>query len=225
MALISERKKKINSSGSYARVFNNIDLGELITKIHSTSISNGNELEKMILEKSESVINDVNDFERILNREETNWNIVIIPKKIVKKSSVSNLKEPDFIVIQKTNETLNIIELKDGWVFDTKKAIGEYDQLLEFQNDISKIVSFRTKIYMCSFNNNDKNEIFKGFKKKIPLEDIMTGEEFCELLGLDYYSIDLERRNHANKNLQYFIQELLKIDIVRNEIVKQLKEK
>ena len=48
MAKIKDAKAK-NSSGSYARVFNNKALGDLITKVHSTSISNGSELENLIL--------------------------------------------------------------------------------------------------------------------------------------------------------------------------------
>ena len=49
------------SSGGYNRVFNNENLGKLIQKVQSTVISNGNELEKIILEKS-NVINDLDEF-------------------------------------------------------------------------------------------------------------------------------------------------------------------
>lgn len=167
MALIKDRKEKPNSSGTYDRIFNNRKLGKLITKIQATSIANGTELEAIILAKAKNmVVNNILQFEQILKRQLPNKEIFIIPKKIVKKSSVSNKKEPDFLIIQKENDILNIIEIKDGWVFDTKKSAGEYQQLKDFQNEISKVISYKTKIFMCSFNNNNKEEIFNGFKKK-----------------------------------------------------------
>ncbi|WP_308149355.1 hypothetical protein [Spiroplasma sp. AdecLV25b] len=147
-----------------------------------------------------------------------NKEIFIIPKKIVKKSSVSNKKEPDFLIIQKTSDVLNIIEIKDGWVFDTKKAAGEYQQLKDFQNEISKVISYKIKIFMCNFNNNNKVNIFNGFKKKIPLEHIMTGAEFCHLVNISYEEISNERNKEGNQNFQYFIQQLLLIDEVKIEI-------
>jgi len=113
MALIKDRKDK--SNGSYERIFNNKKLAQLITKIHATSIVNGNELEKLIILKAdEMVVKNVEEFEKILKRNFNGKEIFIVPKKIVKKSTVANKKEPDFLIITKSNDCLNIIELKDG---------------------------------------------------------------------------------------------------------------
>ncbi|WP_050517285.1 hypothetical protein [Mycoplasma sp. HU2014] len=92
-----------------------------------------------------------------------------------------------------------IIELKEGWVFDTKKVTGEYEQLIQFQNEISKSVSFRTKIFICSFNNDNKEEIFLGLKSRVPMEHIMTGREFCDLLSINRQDIENERKIDTKK--------------------------
>ena len=47
MAKIEEMKKSKNSGG-YARVLGNEELGGLISRVHSTVISNGTELERII---------------------------------------------------------------------------------------------------------------------------------------------------------------------------------
>ena len=64
MAKIRDAMPK-NPSGAYERVFNSKELGELITKIQSTSIKNGNELESII---NKSVNKDyiLDDFDEIL---------------------------------------------------------------------------------------------------------------------------------------------------------------
>lgn len=202
MALIKERKDKTVTSGSYERIFGNKELAQLITKIQGTSIVSGNELEQLILNHSNTfVLKEVVEFENILNRNTDLKNgIYLVPKKIIKMSSVKNKKEPDFLVIKILENKILIIELKDGWVFDTKKSLSEYEQLINFQNDISKIISYKTEIYICSFNNNDKTEIYNGFKRKIPMQYIMTGAEFCEILSLDYNFIYNERQKHAKDN-------------------------
>ena len=73
MAKIRNAKAK-NSSGSYARVFNHQPLGDLITKIHSTAIANGNELESLILEHiaDEYIVKDCDEF--LQNFKNTNQN-------------------------------------------------------------------------------------------------------------------------------------------------------
>lgn len=225
MALIKERKDKTISSGSYERIFGNKELAQLITKIQGTSIVGGNELEQIILNQcSTFVLKEVSEFENILNRNiELKNDIFLGTKKIIKKSTVKNKKEPDFLIIKFFENKILIIELKDGWVFDTKKSLSEYEQLINFQNDISKIISYKTEIYICSFNNNNKTEIYNGLKRKVPIEYIMTGAEFCKILKLNYNFIYNERQKHAKENFNYFIDELLKIDEVKNLILNKLK--
>lgn len=46
MKIRNQKGRKDGNSG-YTRVFNNSELGDLISKIQATVISNGNELEKL----------------------------------------------------------------------------------------------------------------------------------------------------------------------------------
>ena len=43
----------------------------------------------------------------------------------------------------------------------------------------------------------------------------MTGQEFCELLELDYNEIVESRTKECQKNLNYFLLELIKIKSVK----------
>ncbi len=90
MAKIINAKPK-NPSGGYERIFNNKELGGLITKVHSASISNGSELENIILDlvNKEFIIDDFDLFlENYQRTSSINESVTkIIPKKIIKKIS------------------------------------------------------------------------------------------------------------------------------------------
>ena len=60
MAKIKNSHPK-DSSGGYERVFDNREIGYLIQRIQSTVISNGNELENLIVERSKR-IDDLDSF-------------------------------------------------------------------------------------------------------------------------------------------------------------------
>lgn len=72
---------KVNtSSGGYNRVFNNDDMGRLMAKVQSTVISNENELEKLILFKTQN-INDLDSYiEDVTNGEIPNGTFVCTKK-------------------------------------------------------------------------------------------------------------------------------------------------
>jgi hypothetical protein len=236
MAKIKNAKPK-NSSGSYTRVFENKLLGELITKIHSTSISNGSELEKLILLHipNQCVVKDCDEFlkEFETHKHTDNDILRLIPKKVLKKSKTlkpqknPNNKnfEPDFVIlkIDKSQQCCYIIELKDGFVFDTKKVIGERKHLELFQNYIATQIPFTTKIKFCCFNETDKIKIRTGLKNAFEINEIMTGFEFCELIKIDYNKIQQKRKNDSTENIDYFIDELLKIKEIRENIINKLK--
>lgn len=78
--------------------------------------------------------------------------------------------------------------------------------------------------YICSFNQLDKKHIKEGFKNKFELENIMTGKELCDLLNIDYYDIIENRKTDMKDNINYFIDELIKIDEVKDMIIKKLQE-
>jgi hypothetical protein len=218
-----ENTKPGRTDGGYTRVFNNEQLGALISRIHAASISSGIELEALILAKSDLfLVQTAEEMESLLtNGEKFDKKTYLIPKKVVKNSPKFKFKhEPDYLILKKETKTLYITELKDGDNFDTKKSAGEAESLRQFKNHIAENVPYKTLILVCSFNQTDKKKILQGFKNKIKPEEAFTGQEFCELIGIDYQAIVKARtENHPKENLSFFCSELLKIEECRKTIL------
>lgn len=211
------------TSGGYERVFNNQKLGDLITKIQATVISNGTELERMVLSQS-NVIDDVDAFLDDVTYGRQPEGVFVAPKKCVKKSwrTIPNI-EPDILIfIVEKNRICKIVELKDGYMFDTKKVKGEKENLETFAEKFGSKIPFVTEWYICCFNESDKTVIKEGLKNEFDETHILTGREFCEILNIDYDSIIEQRKNDGIENLHFFISEMLAIDNVANIIKKRL---
>src|SRR5437764_3848695 len=162
--------KSGRKDGAYTRLLGNEELGALISRIYSASISSGVELEKLILAKSDLfLVQSPEEMESLLsNGEKFDKKTYLIPKKVVKKSiKFRSEHEPDYLILKKATKTLYITELKDGDTFDTKKSAGEAESLRKFKNHISENVPYITLILVCCFNQTDKERILKGFKNKI----------------------------------------------------------
>ncbi len=226
MALIEKAKgRRANQSPSgYTRIFGIQELGQLMSRVQGAVISAGTELEKLILER----VNKIEDLDLFLAKtlqEPGEDKIWVASKKQVKKSkSINSQYEPDFLAFNTLKRECYIIEVKDGDTFDTKKSSGEHTTLKNFTNDIAEHLAFSTRIYLCSFNTKTKNEIFFGLKQKFSRDELLTGRELCDLLGIDYDEIVKIRTSDQQSNLDYFIRELLKIGNIKNMIVKRLKE-
>lgn len=113
-----------------------------------------------------------------------------------------------------------VVELKDGDVFDTKKADGEIESLSGFVASIRGSVKHDPEIRICSFNQTDKSAIVDGFKKRVTTAQVWTGAEFCKLLGIDYQAIVDERTADAIKNREWLVESILAIPELQ-EIVKR----
>ncbi len=211
------------TSGGYERVFNNQELGDLITKIQATVISNGTELERIVLSQSK-VIDDVDAFIDDVTYGRQREGVFVPPKKCVKKSwrTIRGI-EPDFIIfIVEKNRICKIVELKDGYMFDTKKVKGEKENLETFTEKFGSKIPFVTEWYICCFNEEDKKIIKEGLKNEFDETHILTGREFCKILNINYDSIIEQRKNDGIENLQFFISEMLAIDNVADIIKRQL---
>ena len=225
MVKIQDSKPK-QSTGNYERLFANKQLGDLITKIQSAVISSGTELERIIsakLKENDRLVEDLDYF--INNNLHKENGLFVITKKAFKKSKLIKFssQEPDLVVIKNDhlNNKLYIIELKDGHIFDTKKADGEKRSMQEFENIIAKKLPFTTQIFVCAFNSHNKQEIHNGLKGRFSMEEILTGEEFCTLLNINYDHILQQRNADTNANLHYFVAELLKIKEI-TDIIKDI---
>lgn len=218
MALIEKGKGR--KDGGYSRLFGNSQLGSLISRVHSTVISSGTELEKLVKENV-SLIDDLDEF---LEREIMPEGVFLVDKPTIKncKSFDSAGAEPDFIVFKRRNEkqACHVIELKDGDAFDTKKASAEHHAMRKFISKNAQHLQYTVHAHFCCFNQNDKKKIVEGFKNKIPPEAAMTGQEFCDLLEIEYETLNKERTKDQYSNLNYFLSELIKIDVVRDWIKK-----
>lgn len=217
MALIQKSKGR-TSGGGYERLFGNPALGALLSRVHATVISSGNELENLIASHAQLITN----FDEFLKTQPLGT--YLVTKAIIKKSSYKSNMEPDLLVFELTAAVQHcyIVELKDGDTFDTKKAKGEITLLKDFQNNISSQLRCTTSIHICSFNQPDKNEIVKGFKKKITIKEAMTGVELCKILGLNYDQIVGSRIHQQVENTDYFINQLLSIPEIKASIINKL---
>jgi hypothetical protein len=224
MAKIEDSKVK-QQSGGYERIFGNDELGKLMSKIQSTSIRAGNELENIIAEivaKDNRLIENADD---VITTKLTD-NAYLISKKAVKKSvnfRTAGL-EPDFLVclIDNENKHCYIVELKDGDNFDTKKSKAERQNLIDFKTNIADKIQYSFSIHFCCFNQTDKEKIVEGFKRVITTDEAMTGREFCELLKIDYDKIVKSRKKDQKQNMEYFVREILKIKELKKIIIKEL---
>jgi len=220
MALIEKAKgrRENQSPSGYTRLFGISALGNLISKIQATSITAGTELEKLIWGRVNQ-ITDLDDFLDKTLQDGEDKIFVTIKNQIKKSKKIRSQYEPDFLAFNPHQRKCYIIEVKDGDQFDTKKASGEHVTLHNFTNDISSELTYSTEIYMCCFNARTKQEIYNGLKRKFSIEEILTGKELCKLLGIDYDEIIKIRMSDQQNNLEYFVIEILKIDIIKNMIV------
>ncbi len=223
MKIRNAKGRKDGNSG-YTRVFGNDDLGKLISKVQSTVISNGAELERIIL-KSSNQIENLDDFINDVTYGNTEDGVFVCSKSILKKSQYACAGiEPDLLIfIVERRRICKVIELKDGDTFDTKKSQGEKEHLEMFSTNFGAKIPFVTEYYMCSFNQLDKESIKIGFKNIFDIKHIMTGKELCEILDIDYEKIVTNREKDMEDNLDYFIDQLLNISEVREIIQKKLK--
>ena len=215
MAKIRDRDPK-DSSGAYERLFGNADLGTLISKVQGTVISSGSELERMIQKR----VQNISDLDEFLKMEIMQEGVVLATKKQVKKctSFTGTGIEPDFLIFKRreNKQKCYVIELKDGHVFDTKKAEKERENLHKFTASNASQIQYVFAIHVVSFNKDNRNEIVEGFKNKITIEEAMTGREFCKLLEIDYDEIVKTRQSDQKDNMRYFLEELSHIDDVAN---------
>lgn len=220
---IRNARGRMDENSGYIRLFNNIKLGQLLSKAQATVISNGNELERLVLDRTNN-IDDLDLFIDAVTENQKDDGVYVCEKKILKKSPLTIPKhEPDLLVfIVQNKRVCKIIELKDGDAFDTKKSRGEREQLEEFSIKFGAKIPFVTDYFICCFNQDDKELIMQGFKNAFTIEHIMTGAELCDILSIDYAEIIQSRKKDAEDNIKYFVEELYKIPEIKAEMLNQL---
>ncbi|MBE5917276.1 MAG: restriction endonuclease [Pseudobutyrivibrio ruminis] len=224
MAKIKDSNPK-SSSGGYLRIIGNEKLSDIFVKAQSTVISAGSELEKLVT-KNAKCIENLDKFINEYDEGKIEEGSYLCPKKVISDSKYK-LKEhePDFLIIKVAHPGMcYVIELKDGDNFDTKKSVSEKEHLKEFATHISSLVPFRAKYYICCFNQDDKKKIVAGFKKKFTEDEVITGKELCNLLGINYDDIVKDREKDTLENFQYIVNEVSNIPEVKNKVNQEQKK-
>jgi hypothetical protein len=204
--LIEDRKPKGDTKDSgYYRLLGHEPLANLIRKAQSCVIGNGNELENKVLQYS-SASNKFNKQHLDEFNLDTSSAFIVQMKVPTPNSSQKKNVAVDCVAI--TNEEIFLIELKDGSNFDTKKSAGEVASL----NKACSIVSSRDpRNRKCTpkivfWNAQSLKEV--SFKVKGADDMLMLGQEFCSTFGVDFNKINSERKQDAERNLQYFVEQL-----------------
>lgn len=220
MAKIKNARPK-TSGGGYERLVGNQAIADIFTKAQSTVISNGTELEKIISDRAK-LIYDLDEFIDKCDEGTIPDGAYLCTKKVVKASKYKLEKhEPDFVAftLDKAKNTCYVVELKDGDAFDTKKSIAEKEMLQTFVNNLAPLIPFRIKYYICCFNQLEKTKIVAGFKNAFSIEEVMTGKEFCEILGIDYDKIIELRKNDTKDNFNYIVEKMSEIPEIKEAII------
>ena len=212
--------------GGYARLFNDPDIGALVSRVHATSIRAGTELEHIIRRESLTNGTAINDLDEFL--ENGSDGVFLADKSAIKASTRIQFPsaEPDYLVFVRegAKRECYVLELKDGDQFDTKKSTGEVSNLSAFSTNVGSTIPYSTAIRICSFNQDERRAIVAGFKHMVDESMVWTGREFCALLGLDYAAILDERTTDANDNRRFLVQQLLRIPELRLIAARELQD-
>ena len=213
MARIEGRKGR--KKGGYERLFGDEDVGHLISRVQGAVISSGTELERIIKRE----VKPIENLDAFLEQEIMPEGVFLASKSQLKESKILDFSgsEPDFVVFRRRDgrQRCHIVELKDGDNFDTKKAAAEHRSVHEYISQNAQHLNYKMSAHICFFNSLSRDEVVKGLKGKISVEEALTGREFCAMLEIDYEMIVEERKNDQRPNFEYFVRELSRIESVR----------
>ena len=102
--------------------------------------------------------------------------------------------------------------MKDGDDFDTKKSNGELETLTACKDFIENNFEISTDYALCCFNQKSRLNIVRGLKNRFDEAHVMTGNEFCELVGIEYETILNDRKSDANDNIMELARRLVDCD-------------
>lgn len=219
MPFIKDTKGRSDDNSGYTRLFGNIELGQLFSRIHATVIRSGNELEAILWAAT-----PYQSTQEALIKGMTSPQKEVIFRPTLPRSELTKSIVSDFLIVDHINKNAKVVEIKDGDTFDTKKSSGELVSMSAIAQWITEAIHYDTQYYFCSFNQNNRLAIVTGSKGRFSIDTVMTGREFCDLIGVDYDLIRLHRQIQQPANFEYFIRQMLKIDEVRALIEQILRE-
>ncbi len=209
----------------FTRIFGNERIGLLLSRVQAAVIRSGFELEETlwaaIPDSLKTTLSELN---------EAASEVIQTPSvQVVYKPSRPDPENPkksvqaDFLIADNRTRTFLLVEVKEGYVFDTKKADGELASLKGITSWLAQEYAYRTHYSLCSFNQEDKHAIVNGTKKRFSIDHVMTGREFCDKIGIDYDGICQQRKLNQTINRRFFLNKLLGIPEIKDEIIELLK--
>ena len=96
--------------------------------------------------------------------------------------------------------------------------------LQKFVNHLAPKIPFRTRFYICSFNQLNKEKVVAGFKNVFSENEVMTGKEFCDILGIDYEEIVKMCKNDTADNFCYVVEKMFEIQKVRSQFSEKYRQ-
>jgi hypothetical protein len=213
----------IGQSGEgFTRIFGNEQIGLLFSKVQAAVIRSGFELETVIWniipdeqKTTLDALNESGNFQR------PRFQVVLKPSRPDPENPKRSV-EADFLVVDNQAKRFMLVEVKEGHVFDTKKADGELSSLKNITGWLAQEYAFKTHYYLCSFNQVSKEAIVAGAKKRFTIDHVLTGRELCELIGISFEEIRAIRSKDQIINRNYFLTELLAIPQIHQEIIELL---
>jgi hypothetical protein len=218
--LLKNAKKKSNDkiiNSGYSRVLyssihkeESLELSEMITNIHATSISNGSELERIICDIHKGSITKSVLIENVnFNDENTLINTLIIKNFFKKNINI------DFCYI--TKDVVYLIELKDRHEIDTEKSTSIIDKCENlnkfFINHLSETnINKKVETKVILFNSSKEDIINNNFKGVINAKSFLqNGEYLCSILDINITDIFNIRKGDRDANFEYFITKYTEI--------------
>lgn len=230
--------KPKNSTNSYELLFGNKKISKLVSQIQSAIIRVGNDLEKIIKKHFQDnakiiMIKTLECFTKIVIDKEyiDKGQIYFFESRLLKNYFQNHhidlseeywdnqkhkliLPNPDFNFFFLTQKIIYVIELKLGNTFDTKKLQGEISSIEKYIKFMRKnINSYHYHWYLTSFLSKDVNEILKGTKGFITKDNLLTGQQLCSLLNIDFQKIILEIKSNQIDNCNYLKEVINNIKI------------
>lgn len=111
-----------------------------------------------------------------------------------------------------TSIKIIVVEMKDGDDFDTKKSNAELETLTACKDFIENNFEINTDYALCCFNQKSRQNIVRGLKNRFDEAHVMAGNEFCELVDIEYEAIINERKSDAADNIMELARRLADCD-------------
>ena len=232
MARIRDSRRLPSENSAYTRLLGNPQLGQLLSRVQAAVIRQGNELEALVEQSVPTLVKttiaeilaDPNAFAagavpRIQAVFGHHLPVLVQAEAEATSRRGSTI---DLVIFDHEERRLTVVELKDGHVFDTKKADGERTSMTAAAARLRELTGYASAFALCGFNADSRDDIIYGAKERFSLEEVMTGRELCALLSVDYDALRRGREAEQPENLRYFISELIEIDEVRAFIYEAL---